>query len=123
MTLYFTLLGPKIRFKKKRLKKQFLPFGGLSKYPQKLQKRQNGTIFDPNQKCESTKLIDMDHMKPSITKFGNSIKYWKKYMVNGDYCNGVVNSYISELAFGKFTEFIYHFIFSVLDNMHKTFYQ
>ena len=59
---------------------------------------QNGTIFDPNQKLESTKLIDMDHMKSSITTFGNSIKFWKIYMVNGDNCNRVVNSYISELA-------------------------
>ena len=57
---------------------------------------QNGTIFDPNQKLESTKLIDMDHMKPSITISGNSIKYWEIYMVNGDNCNRVVNSYISE---------------------------
>ena len=43
---------------------------------------QNGRIFVPNQKFESTKLIDMDHMKPSITKFGNSIKYGKINMVN-----------------------------------------
>ena len=32
-------------------------------------------IFDPNQTFESTKLIDIDHMKPLITSFGNFIKY------------------------------------------------
>ena len=64
----------------------------------------------------------MDHIKPLITKFGTSIKYWKKYNVNEVNCNGDFNSYISELAVGEFTEFIYIPIFSILDNVHKTFY-